>query len=412
MATAAGSKAGGGSGRSLRNFDVAPGPLAGPNGKPSLDKARQATGLVGKIGADKGALFIPKALAQYLVGWQFSKAADISRNLGGDPPRQDYRTIAQPVKPSIAPFQPDNQLSAARAGAINALVDALLDVQANGDAAVVSLDRYGGATEAKELMWASQQAAALLYYERQLGTAMITVADRLDAFRQVLDDEGVPDAVLTADDLRAYQDRLRTQGFTADEITAAHLLGLSNAQIEAARQAQIAADPAAEAGSLMSYLAEIANTFRQAGDSLVNPQIFGVGGGGSGDSHAAGAGVATGTGPSALIRLYEAVRVPIQVGNPLSAATTVDLRIRRVDLPPDWAVTVTPPTVTLAAGAQTTVTVSIQAGTAAVQGTQPRVAIEGFANGQLLDGVVIDVLLPEAILFDGKLRSYLPLITR
>ncbi|RIK42529.1 MAG: hypothetical protein DCC55_08470 [Chloroflexi bacterium] len=395
---------GGGSGRQLRNFNVAPGPLAGPQGKPSLDKAAKATGAVGKLGADKGALFIPKVLAHFLVRWQLKKAGEISQSLGGDPPRQDYRTIALPEKPTIPPFEPDDQLSAARAAAINALIDALLDVQANGDAAVISLDRYGGATVAGDLQWASQQAAALIYYEQQLGAAMITVADRLDAFRQVLQDEGVADVIVTADDLRAYQERLRSEGFSAAEIAAAQMLGWSADAIEADRQASLAADPVAEAGSLMDYLATTAATYREAGDLLRNPVTFGAPAGGA--IHGAGAGA------SNLIRIFEPVNVPIQVANPLAEAATIDLRVRPLDLLPDWSVTVTPATVTLEPGAQTTVTVSIRAGTAAVQGTQPLVAIEGSANGQLIDGVAVAVMLPQEVFFDGRFRLYLPAVAR
>jgi len=47
-----------------------------------------------------------------------------------------------------------------------------------------------------------------------------------------------------------------------------------------------------------------------------------------------------------------------------------------------------------------------------VQGTRPRVALEGSANGQLLGGVVMDVVVPTATFFDGKSRVYLPLLMR
>jgi hypothetical protein len=405
-AASVGAAQGSGGGRSLRNLTTSPGPLAGPNGKPSLDKAQQAVGAVGKMGADKGALFIPKWLAQILVRWQFKSARNISKNLGFDPPRQDYRTIALPVKPSIPTFQPDNELSAPRAAALNALIDALLDVQANGDAAVISLDRYGGAAAANDLGWASQQAAALLYYQKQMGAALITAADRLDAFRQVLQDEGVPDVVVTADDLRAYQDRLRTQGFSVDEINAAKMLGMTDEEIEAARQESLAGDPEAEAGSLTAYLIEVADKFRQLGGALQNPVNFG--GGGSGSSGAPLASTAAVTDTHNLIRLFESTNITLPVGNPLTQTAVVELRVRPIDLPPDWMVSVTPVTATLAAGEQTIVTVSLRPGTAAVQGTQPRVAIEGYAAGQLLDGVVLDVMLPREILFDGRLRLYLP----
>jgi hypothetical protein len=47
-----------------------------------------------------------------------------------------------------------------------------------------------------------------------------------------------------------------------------------------------------------------------------------------------------------------------------------------------------------------------------VQGAQPRVAIEGYISDTLIGGVVLDVMIPEAAFFDGKLRIYLPLVVR
>lgn len=63
-------------------------------------------------------------------------------------------------------------------------------------------------------------------------------------------------------------------------------------------------------------------------------------------------------------------------------------------------------------GAVTTATVIVQPGLAAVQGTQPRLAVEGYISGTLIGGVVLDVLVPIAAFFDGKLRVYLPIIMR
>ncbi|RME40639.1 MAG: hypothetical protein D6796_16945, partial [Caldilineae bacterium] len=393
------------SGHAQRNLSVFQGPLNKPGDKEILNKARTATGLVGKMGADKGATFIPKFLAQKLVGWQLDKAAEISQALGGDPPRQDYTTIAMPDKPSVPPFTPDANLSAARADALNALVDALLDVQAFGEAATLTLDRYAGAAAADDLTWTSQQAAALLYYERQLGTALITASLRLDDFLQVLENEGESDVFITAADLTAYQDRLRTQGFNSDELDAAHLLGLTDAEIEAYRQQKIAADPNAETGSLKTYLTDLSAYFRRLGEILTGLQNFPT------VTTGRTAGGATFAGPNRLARVYESA-AEIGVGNPLTHTATISLAVRRVDMPDDWLASVTPRAVTLAPGETTTVTVRVSPGSATVQGTRARIAVEGYAGGQLIGGVVHDVLVPQAAFFDGSLHLYLPLVLK
>jgi hypothetical protein len=100
------------------------------------------------------------------------------------------------------------------------------------------------------------------------------------------------------------------------------------------------------------------------------------------------------------------------LANPLPQQAQVTLVVRRVDLPADWAVTVSPAQVTLDAGQQVTVTVSVLAGAPLPQGSQPRVAIEAYANGQLLGGVVIEIDVPLYRPFDGKLRVYTPVVMR
>jgi len=86
--------------------------------------------------------------------------------------------------------------------------------------------------------------------------------------------------------------------------------------------------------------------------------------------------------------------------------------VRRVDVPSDWLVTVSPVSITLAPGAQTTVTVTVIPGASAVQGSVARVAVEGYAGSTLLGGVVVDTLLPRYIFFDGKLHAHLPVAIR
>ena len=60
----------------------------------------------------------------------------------------------------------------ARAAAGNALMEAVLDLTPRLRAAALSLDRYSGAANAGELYWASEQAASLIYFKEESGTAM------------------------------------------------------------------------------------------------------------------------------------------------------------------------------------------------------------------------------------------------
>ena len=161
----------------------------------------------------------------------------------------------------------DADVPPARAAALEALRQALLDLVATLRAGQVSVDRLGGAAQAGDEEWTQSQAAALLLHKRAAGAAMIVVADRLEAVLDELQAEGVNDVELTAEGVQAYQERLRTEGFTELEVQAAHDIGLTDAQIEASLQERLAADPAQLAGYLMENGRAAASAMRDLGES-------------------------------------------------------------------------------------------------------------------------------------------------
>ncbi len=311
----------------------------------------------------------------------------------------------------MPPIVADGQTSAARAAAINAVTEALLDANASGLAATISLDRYGGAAAANDLEWMSLQGGTLLYHKQEMAKALLVAAERMDALCQLAIAEGTTSIPVTADEFRAYQLELAATGFSAQEIADAKQVGLSDAQNEANKQELLATKPEDAAGDLLVKLEAWATAYRALGNAILFPPLpsFSVSGGGGGLAQTVAAD-ANAT-PDNLARVFTTVG-EFQLGNPLSTTATIDLVIRRVDLPADWLITTTPVSVTLAAGEQTTVTVNIIPGGAALQGVTPRVAIEGYAGNELLGGVVMDVIVPRYAPFDGKLRVYLPLVAR
>jgi hypothetical protein len=395
----------GGSGLKQMNLYTHQGPMGTPNDKDILDRADKSWNLVSKLPLQVAK--IQKAILGLLWGWQKDTSKNITQNLGSDPPRQDYDQATLPVWYPTAPIQPDAKISAMRAAAINAVCDALADVNAYGVAAVVALDRYGGASEAYDLSWAAQQASARLYYQEQMGAALLTYADRLESFVQVLINEGETDTDITVGDVIAYQQQLASQGFSEEEKAKARSVGLSEAEIEAYRQGIIATDPSEIAGNILDMYLQEAGISRELGNALLHPYSYSPGFSISGG---AGLRIATASGNS-MAQIGNTVTT-LQVSNPLSQTTQVDLHTRRIDLPADWMVSVSPAQISLAPGEQTTVTVSILSGSPVPQNSKPRVAVEGYAGSQLLGGVVIEVIVPRYALFDGKYHSYVPLVSR
>jgi len=105
------------------------------------------------------------------------------------------------------------------------------------------------------------------------------------------------------------------------------------------------------------------------------------------------------------------VEETLQIGNPYGERTTIDLRVRPIDLPPDWIVSVSPATLTLEPGEQRPVTVRIEAG-AVVQGGLAQVAVEGYAGATLIDGVAFALPMPEQLDFTKPFAVSLPLLRR
>jgi hypothetical protein len=398
---------GGGGGSGQRNLNVyggglGPGgpPSGKPGGKPPLDKAKNAGDAVGKMGKFAGgATLIPRAAVGVLTGWQFKQAAEISKGLGGDPPRQDFTIIAEPVRTPLPAVARMAGVSDEQFAAEVKLAEAMAELIAVGDAAIISFDRYGGAASANDLEWASVQAASLLHYRKLYGEASIVAADRMAALRAVIDREGGADVGLTRQQASDALAEIRASGFSREQIDAAHALGLTDEAIEADRQALLNTNPDDLAGSFVAKLADAELAFREMGDYLVAPVNFTDEPGATAGANGGLIAVAEAAGEdSNLARIYTHTST-IQVGNPLDHEATVDLRVRRLSMPVEWPVDLSPASVVLGPGEEATVTVTISATTPWPQGTRSDVAIEGFSEGQLLGGVVVALLVPRSVPF-------------
>lgn len=395
-------------GRGQRNLNVYGGGLGGgggggdggpPGGKPPLEKARKMTNMMGNIGSiGTGETFIPGFAAGELTNWQYRKAAQISKALGGDPPRQDYKVVAEPQRVTLPAMERPAGASDQRFNAYVALRDALAEFIAVGDAAAISFDRYGGAATAGDLEWASVQASSLLHYRKLTGDAAVTIADRLAALRTIIEAEGGTASELTVQQVVDGQARLRTAGFAREEIAAAHAVGLDDATIEQIRQELVSLDPQELAGPFVDRLRDTEAALRGMGQYLVEPVNFPDEPGRETAGSPLLGGAGTGQAASNLARIY-AHTSTIQIGNPLDHEATIDLRARRISMPSEWAVELSSASVTLAPGEEATITVHISATTPSPQGSMPEVAVEGYADGQLLGGVVVALLVPKSVPF-------------
>jgi len=341
-------------------------------------------------------------------GWQGPRMhfpGESMGNLGGDPPSPDYDSLVPLEILTVPLLEADDDIPQARADAINDLVRAGLDLTSYLTAAVASYDRYGGAVAANDTGWATQHANAFSYYLLQAALRMDDVADKMDALVAQLHFEDLQ-FLLAEQDFLDYQQRLATDGFTALEIEAAHLVGKTNEGIALSLQRRLALQPEDVVGWFDDRMTAAAQAFRELSLALTFVPMFGSTGGIGLASSLAPAGV-----DPNLVRIGDPV-YDFQVGNPFTVPATVTLQVRRIDLPPDWIITLSTDEVVLEPGEQVTVTATASPGLPGVQGTQPRFAVEGFVNGVLLGGVEFSVYLPEEWPFLGADRLFLPIVLR
>jgi hypothetical protein len=209
-------------------------------------------------------------LVDDILDFDFDLIEKITKALSGDPPRSDYTIIAMPQTFTGTPrISAGRGVSAKRAQAANDLMAAALDGLGQLRAAAISQDRLGGAMQARDDAWIARQAAAVVHYKKAAGLAMLTLAARLDALAQADREEGVPDVTLSAAQVRASQTKLRTSGFAPEELQAAHILGLTEAELGDFKTARLNSDPSDLDGrSFYQMMTEAAEALRSQGSSF------------------------------------------------------------------------------------------------------------------------------------------------
>lgn len=208
---------------------------------------------------------IPGYLFDQLISAIFETAMEISKALGGDPPRADFTSLdllQAPVLPAIEA----GVLSAERAAAGQRVLDALVAWFQNARSAQICLDRMGGAAQAGDEQWVRTQAAALVHYKRQTGVAMIELADAIEALNAVFEAEGEEEFSLESNALEAALAARRAGELSEADLEAAALLGISEEEFRAARtnESAIAATDLDGRGYLRT-LRDLIEPLREAG---------------------------------------------------------------------------------------------------------------------------------------------------
>jgi hypothetical protein len=248
-------------------------------GPDAIDRAKRATGRMSD--ANDVVTIATGGLGGYISGWIpgkmfggildfiFDNGRKITDALNMDPPRDDVNIYAMPEKMTVPPIAPSATLSAERAQAWNSVMDASVEMLANLRAAHISVDRHGGALQANDAKWIYNQGAAIVHYKKEAGISMITLANRLDELVKISKAEKIKDPAVSTANMRAYQERLRANGFTKEELEAARLIGLTEGDLSQIKKERLAADPQRANGKNMeSSITEMSKAIRGLGIHL------------------------------------------------------------------------------------------------------------------------------------------------
>lgn len=237
------------------------GPPPPPDKKP-LEQARRATGMVSKAPGGSH-LSIPKFLVGKLIGWQLDTAGEISRQMGGDPPRTDFTEVERAVPIALPPeLTATDGLPAPVADAMRRMAEAQATAIGHGRAAIVSFDRYGGARQAGDRYWIARQAVTVIEHKKAWGRALADAAAALEGYLEALRAQGIESDLVSVEDARAEHERLRTHGLEPEELAACRALGATEDEIETMRAARLATPPEQMAGDRLARLADVAAAYR------------------------------------------------------------------------------------------------------------------------------------------------------
>lgn len=219
--------------------------------KEMTDTLAAGSDILGGVGNYVG-FYIPNKIIGFLLDFNYDYWGEAAKALGGDPPRSDFTVLAMPESFSYPILEPRGEMSVARAEASNALLDAALELSGLLRAANITLDRLGGAQMAQDDTWIYEQAVLLVYYKREAGFAIQRVAGRLEILLEVLRQEGFADINISVQMVRDYQQRLQSEGWTADELAAATMFNLTENQLELLKNKRLELPAEQVAGNLFS----------------------------------------------------------------------------------------------------------------------------------------------------------------
>jgi hypothetical protein len=320
---------------------------------------------------------------------------------------RDYEEIITPPVYTPPPISADGDLTPEQATALNNLAQSSAHLLSLNQALGATAQRLNWAAQAGELHYVDLQYQAYRDFTNQYATTLDLFADQIDELLSVLD--GVNDTYYLAEDFQATRDELASNGFDAEERSYYQQAGLPEDLISELEQDLVAGfdTQAPQSIGFGTALTEIQADSRNLANRLRSQyptptfeqqQGFDI----------AGQQVSLQT---------TTVFVPPQVfsfevGHPFTGQQTVDLVVRPVSLPLGWTYALNRQNVTVDEGETIEVALTLYPGNDLLEGDLVQVTVEGYVDGELIGGILMEYLTPHLTPRSLFHDLYLPVLLR
>lgn len=349
--------------------------------------------LIPRSGGFRGVIKHGANMGQQMNGVRCNLNTNLRRSTGIAGAGRDYESIVTPRTFTGQALAPGNGVTQSQSDAATTMAQAVAQLASLNLAVAETYDRLQAASQAEDWGAALAQTQAYQDFQRQRADALDAVADAADALVAANQDAGLEET-FTHQDYAAYLAELKTNGYDAETRAFHQATGLTDEEINAMLQAEIAAleeSLPTTATEFNAILQELAAESRATAQKL--RPFF-----------------PTTRAENEALQRVAANQVSFAVGNPTDTKATVELVVRPVDLPLQWTAFLDRAVVVeLDAGAETQVTLTLDPGDQPVlKDVDVQVAVEGYINGELIGGVLVRQRVP------GSMPNtiFLPMVQR
>ena len=190
--------------------------------------------------------------------------------LAQDPIDLNFTVIPVPVPAPFTPVMAGNGFTQADADAMNAQLRNEAKILGVLRAIDTSINRAAGAASVGDAFWEQKQVEAINGFMFQLGALLTQEANAREALVALLTAENFPVVAISPQQVLSFEQRLASQGWSANELALLHQIGADDAFINAMKPLIFTQDINQVAGTLPAAIANptLISTLRQAGRDL------------------------------------------------------------------------------------------------------------------------------------------------